>query len=204
MVQGEGRGGRSRRGDEVQQAREGRLPAAAEHARRCPTVRCRMVEVSTLFQHADVQIALVSELDRVPAGHGHRRSAARALQGGIGRFVRALEPCPAKRQCSRLEVRLRFGERLNSGRPIRVASLFRSRASVELSVIQPLKVFDRGLLQALEDFAVSLRCSRRAGRVSALVPAGPSSGCQEGRLCCAGQPAGAAAAGEAVHGCCQD
>jgi hypothetical protein len=67
-----------------------------------------MVERSTLFEHVDVEIALVAEPDGVPAGHGHRRSGARALEGGIRGFVHPLKPCPAKRQCSRLEVVFAF------------------------------------------------------------------------------------------------
>jgi hypothetical protein len=67
-----------------------------------------MVEDSTLFQHAGVQIALVAEMHGVSAGHGHRRAGARALQSGIGRFVCALNPRPAERQCTRLEVVFAF------------------------------------------------------------------------------------------------
>ena len=111
MVQGEGGGGRACRGDEVEQAGQGRLSAAAEHAisraqlaHRRPAIRRRMVGGTTLFQQADVEIALVADRHGVSAGHGHRRSGARALQSAVGRLVRALEPGPAKRQCSRLEV----------------------------------------------------------------------------------------------------
>jgi hypothetical protein len=59
-----------------------------------------MVEDATLFQHADVEIALVAESDGVSAGHGHP-FRARALR--IEACVR-VKPGPAKRQCSRLEV----------------------------------------------------------------------------------------------------
>ena len=67
-----------------------------------------MIENSTLFQRAGVEITLVAEMHDVSAGQRHLRSSARALQSGIGGLVRTLKPRSAKRQCSRLEVVFAF------------------------------------------------------------------------------------------------
>jgi hypothetical protein len=68
-----------------------------------------MVEHSTIFKHADVEVALVAEAHGVAAGQARRRSDAWALQGGICGLVRALKPSPTQRQRSRVKFLFAFG-----------------------------------------------------------------------------------------------